>query len=61
MTAFARAKIGFGAGSFCDGKKAPLSKKTLIAERIARIIIRRIYVLFDVDIFLMILFLSSQI
>jgi len=42
IAAFARASIGFEAGSVCVGKKAPCGKKTYIAAKIARVIIRPI-------------------
>jgi len=42
IAAFARASIGFEAGSVCVGKKAPYGKKTYIAAKIVRVIIRPI-------------------
>lgn len=39
MHVFTSASTGFEAGSSCVGKKAPCSKKTLIAARIATITI----------------------
>ena len=62
MTAFTKASTGLEAGSSFAGKigrKEPGGKKTLIAAKVARAMMRLIYILTDRDIFFMAYYVTS--
>ena len=62
MIAFTKASTGLEAGSPCAGKigrKEPWGKKTLIAAKIARVMMSPIYILIDRDIFFMVYYVTS--